>query len=85
MRCDLNKKASEAAAKKPVTEKQISARKRSMSLIAGSNKGKKWYNNGTVNHFYIEGQQPEGFVLGLIKKGKNNAGKYSRENENTLQ
>lgn len=85
IRCDLNKKASEAAAKKSVTEKQISARKRNMSLIAGSNKGKKWYNNGVENHFYIEGQQPEGYVLGLIKKEKNNAGKYSRENENTLQ
>lgn len=67
-RCDLNKKASDFAAKKPKTEKQKSASKRNMSLIAGSNKGKKWYNNGIENHFYIEGQQPEDFTLGLIKK-----------------
>lgn len=69
-RCDLNKKAALKSAQAPLTKKQISARTKNMLLIAGKNKGKKGYNNGIENHFYVEGQQPEGFVLGILKKEK---------------
>ena len=30
--------------------------------------GKKWYNNGEKSGFFIEGQQPEGWVKGRIYK-----------------
>jgi hypothetical protein len=30
--------------------------------------GKKWYNNGTEEKYFIEGQQPQGWVRGRIDK-----------------
>lgn len=36
--------------------------------ISKATKGKKWYNNGTINKFCFEGQQPEGFVLGMLNQ-----------------
>jgi hypothetical protein len=35
----------------------------------GTVKGKKCYNNGLINKFFKEGEQPEGFHLGLTTKG----------------
>lgn len=35
----------------------------------GTVKGKKCYNNGLINKFFKEGEQPEGFYLGSITKG----------------
>lgn len=36
-----------------------------------TNTGKKWYNNGEKSGFFIEGEQPEGWVKGrLYKRGK---------------
>jgi hypothetical protein len=37
--------------------------KRKLGLNA---KGKKWYNNGTNIAFCLEGQQPDGYVLGRL-------------------
>lgn len=36
--------------------------------ISKATKGKKWYNNGTINTFCFEGQQPEGFHLGMLNQ-----------------
>ena len=36
--------------------------------ISKATKGKKWYNNGTINKFCFEGQQPEGFHLGMLNQ-----------------
>lgn len=36
--------------------------------ISKATKGKKWYNNGEINKFCFEGQQPEGFVLGMLNQ-----------------
>ena len=36
--------------------------------ISKATKGKKWYNNGIINKFCFEGQQPEGFVLGMLNQ-----------------
>lgn len=33
-----------------------------------TNNGKKWYNNGEKSGFFIEGEQPEGWVKGRIYK-----------------
>lgn len=35
-----------------------------------TNTGKKWYNNGEKSGFFIEGEQPEGWVKGRIYKGE---------------
>lgn len=43
--------------------------------ISKATKGKKWYNNGTINKFCFEGQQPEGFHLGMLNQW--NRGKAS--------
>lgn len=34
----------------------------------GSALGKVWYNNGTNEKYFIEGQQPEGYIRGRISK-----------------
>jgi hypothetical protein len=33
-------------------------------------KGKKWYNNGQVSGRFTEGEQPEGYVKGRLRKGE---------------
>lgn len=33
-----------------------------------TNTGKKWYNNGEKSGFFIEGQQPDGWVKGRLKR-----------------
>ena len=33
-------------------------------------KGKHYYNNGIVQHVYLEGEQPEGFIKGGLSKNK---------------
>lgn len=33
-------------------------------------KGKKWYNNGQVSGRFPEGEQPEGYIKGRLRKGE---------------
>jgi hypothetical protein len=35
--------------------------------VPQTTKGKKCYNDGTTNYFYVEGTQPAGLVKGMIK------------------
>lgn len=78
-------KANKASVEKPLTQKQIEARRNNCSRIKnkGHAKGKKKYTNGVETHFYFEGQQPEGFYLGqhypAHNKGVKKEGHCARE------
>ena len=49
----------------PERNKKISAAQKGR---AGTSQGKKWYNNGQEEKYFVEGQQPQGWIRGRINK-----------------